>query len=155
MIIRPFKPEDADALAALFHASVRGGGLRDYSTEQVIAWSPETPNSNRYLQQAAGRIFLVAENDDGEPIGYGDLEPDGHIDHLYCRPDVIGTGVGAALLEALQIAAKQAGLAALHVEASEPARRLFERRGFRLDHRRDVEVNGVSIHNYRMSKTIS
>ena len=119
-----------------------------------MAWSPEIPDSNLYLQQAAGRIFLVAENDDGEPVGYGDLEPDGHIDHLYCRPDVIGTGVGAALLEALEIAAKQAGLAALQVEASEPARRLLERRGFRLDHRRDVEVNGVSIHNYRMSKTI-
>jgi putative acetyltransferase len=155
MLIRPFKPQDANALAALFHASVREGGLGDYSSEQVSAWSPEMPNPRRYHKQAEGRVFLVAENDKGEPIGYGDLEPDGHIDHLYCRPDAIGKGVGAALLEALQSAAKAAGLKVLFVEASEPAKRLFERRGFQLDHRREIEVNGVSIHNYRMTKTIA
>lgn len=155
MFIRQFEPSDANALAALFHASVRKAGIRDYSAEQVAAWSPSKPDPDRYLRQAEGRTFLVAVDDDNRPIGYGDLEPDGHIDHLYCRPDVVGTGVGSAIYAAIEAAARLAGIALLFVDASEGARRLFERRGFGVDARHDCTINGVAIHNYRMSKPIT
>jgi putative acetyltransferase len=155
MIIRPFEPSDADALAALFHASVHEAGIRDYSSEQVAAWSPSKPDSERYLQQAQGRTLLVAVDKDDRPIGYGDLESDGHIDHLYCLPDMVGTGVGSAIYAAIEAAAKTAGIAVLFVEASEGARRLFERRGFVVDVRNDFTIDGVAIHNYRMSKPIA
>ncbi len=155
VFIRPFSPSDADALASLFHASVREAAIRDYSTEQVAAWSPSKPDPKRYIEQAEGRTFLVALDDDNRAIGYGDLEPNGHIDHLYCHPDMVGTGVGSELYAALEATAKQAGIAVLFVEASEGARRLFERRGFGLDARNEFTVNGVAMHNYRMSKTIT
>lgn len=155
MFIRPFEPSDADALAALFHASVRNAGIRDYSAEQVAAWSPSKPDPGRYLRQAEGRTFLVAVDYDNRPIGYGDLEPDGHIDHLYCRPDLVGTGVGSAIYAAIEATARRGGLALLFVDASEGARRLFERRGFGVDARHDFTIDGVAIHNYRMSKPIT
>ncbi len=155
MRIRPFKPADADALATLFHSSVHEAGIRDYTAEQVAAWSPAKPDPERYLRQAEGRVFLVAEGKNGQPIGYGYLEPDGHIDHLYCRPDMIGTGVGSALYASIEAAAKEAGIMVLFVEASEAARRFFERRGFSVDARNNFAVNGVAIHNFRMSKRIS
>ena len=154
MLIRPFEPRDAEALAELFHASVRQIGISDYSAEQVAAWSPSKPDPQQYVRKAGGRTFLVALSDDNRPIGYGDLEPDGHIDHLYCHPDVVGTGVGSAIYEALEVAAKRAGISLLVVEASEGARRLFERLGFSVDGRNDLTINGVAIHNYRMSKSI-
>jgi putative acetyltransferase len=100
MIIRNFKPSDAHALAALFHASVHRAGITHYSTDQVRAWSPSEPDAARYVQQAVGRIFLVAVDDGGSPIGYGDLCPDGYIDHLYCSPEHVGTGVGSAIYAA-------------------------------------------------------
>jgi putative acetyltransferase len=67
MLIRQFEPADAEALATLFHASVRKAGIRDYSAEQVAAWSPSKPDPDRYLQQAVGRTFLVAVDDDNHP----------------------------------------------------------------------------------------
>ena len=155
MLIRPFEPSDADALAALFHASVREVAVRDCSAEQVAAWSPSKPEPERYSRQAQGRTFLVATDNDGRPIGYGDLEANGHIDHLYCRPDMIGTGVGSAIYAAIEAAGKNARIALLFVEASEGARRFFERRGFGVDARNDFAINGVAIHNYRMSKPIA
>ena len=154
MIIRDFRPADAAALAALFHTSVREIGLRDYTAAQVWAWSPVAPDSADYLRRAEERLILVAENERGEPVGYADLEPDGHIDHLYCRPDTMGTGVGSALVAALEGAANERGIAALYVEASEAARRLLERRGFTVTARNEFEVNGVPIHNYRMIKSL-
>ena len=155
MIIRLFEPSDADALAALFHQSVRQAGITDYSAEQVRAWSPAAPDPKFYLRHAEGRTLLVAVDDDGRPIGYGDFEPDGHIDHLYCHPDGVGTGVGSAIYEAIEAAARRSGISILFVEASEGARRLFERRGFSVNARNDFNVNGVMIHNYRMSKSIA
>jgi putative acetyltransferase len=155
MIVRPFKPSDAEALAILFHESVREAGARDYSEEQVAAWSPCRPDPEIYVRRAESRILLVAVDEDGQPIGYGDLKPDGHIDHLYCRADKIGTGVGSAIYRALESAAKSAAMPIIYVEASESARRLFERRGFGVDARNDFTINGVAIHNYRMSKPIA
>lgn len=155
MLIRRFTPSDADVLATLFHASVREAGILDYSPEQVAAWSPSKPDPERYVRQAESRILLVAVDNDDQPVGYGDLGADGHIDHLYCRPDMIGTGVGSALYASIEGAAKEAGIAVLSVEASEGARRLFERRGFRVDARNDFTIDGVAIHNYRMSKLIA
>ncbi|MGU3384476.1 GNAT family N-acetyltransferase [Methylobacterium sp. D53M] len=155
MIIRPFEPSDADALATLFHASVHEAGRRYYSDTQVKAWSPSRPEPERYLRQSKGRTFLVAIDEAGQPIGYGDLEPNGHIDHLYCRPDRIGTGVGSAIYAALEDAARAAAVAVLYVEASEGARPLFERRGFKVVVRNDFVLNGIVIHNYRMSKSLA
>lgn len=155
MIVRPFEPSDAEALATLFHESVREAGTQDYSEEQVAAWSPSRPDPEIYVRRAESRTILVAVDEDGEPVGYGDLEPDGHIDHLYCRADKIGTGVGSAIYGALEAAAKSAAMPIIYVEASESARRLFERRGFGIDARNDFTINGVAIHNYRMSKPIA
>ena len=155
MLIRPFEPADAEALAALFHASVHQVGIRHYSARQVAAWSPARPDAGRYRRRVEGRTVLVAVDDGGVVAGYGDLEPDGHIDHLYCRPDVVGTGVGSALCAALEQVARDAGIAILFVEASEGARPVFERAGFRLDARKDFIIAGVPIHNYRMSKAIA
>lgn len=154
MKIRTFRPTDAPALARLFHASVREAAARDYSADQVAAWSPSPPEAETYVRQAKGRIFLVAENVLGEPVGYADLELDGHIDHLYCRPDVVGSGVGSALYSALEEAARERGMSVLYVEASEAARRLFERKGFEIEARNDFEIGGIQIHNYRMKKKI-
>lgn len=155
MLIRRFESRDAAELAALFHLSVRQVGLRDYTPEQVEAWSPSPRDAAAYEQQAVGRTLLVAVGEDGAILGYGDLEPDGHIDHLYCHPDHVGTGVGSALYAALERTALDSGVTTLFVEASEGARRLFERRGFAVDGRNDLTVNGVAIHNYRMSKRIT
>ncbi len=155
MLIRAFEATDAEAIADLFHTSVRHAAISDYTPEQVAAWSPSKSDAKGYVEQAVGRTFLVAVGDDGTVIGYGDLEPNGHIDHLYCRPDVVGTGVGSAIYAALEGAANDAGIETLFVEASKGARRLFERRGFSVDGRNDLTVSGVAIHNYRMSKSLA
>jgi putative acetyltransferase len=154
--IRPYAAGDAEALGALFYASVREVGRRDYSAEQVAAWAPNPPSPERVHARASdGRLLLVALDARGEPLAYGDLEADGHIDHLYCRPDAVGTGAASRLYDALEAAARRQGLPRLYAEASEAARRLFLRKGFALVRRRDFAIGGVAIHNYAMAKALS
>jgi putative acetyltransferase len=155
MQVRPFRLEDAPALAALFHAAVHGIARQHYSEAQVKAWAPELPDPAGFEARAAdGRILLVAVDEGDVPLAYGDLQPDGHIDHLFCRPDVAGTGVTAALYAAIEAEAQARKLTRLYVEASEPARRFFLKCGFVLVARRDFEIAGVAIHNFAMEKSL-
>ncbi|HEX8620410.1 MAG TPA: GNAT family N-acetyltransferase [Allosphingosinicella sp.] len=155
MPIRPFRPEDAPALARIFHAAVHQVAALHYSTEQVNAWAPAVAEAQRFVDRGSdGRILLVAADESDRPLAYGDVERDGHIDHLYCRPDVAGTGVASALYDRLEAAARESGIGRLHVEASEPARRFFLRKGFRLLRRRDFTLGGVAIHYFAMEKRL-
>jgi putative acetyltransferase len=153
--IRDYDPADAPALARIFYDSVRTIGPRGYSPAQVETWAPALLEPERVAARVGdGRTTLVAVNADGEAVGYGDLEADGHLDHLYCRPDAVGKGVGSMLIEALVGLAIRQGNSAVYVEASEIARPVFERHGFAVLRRRDFEVRGVPIHNYAMEKAL-
>jgi len=155
MKVRRFKDEDASALAALFHAAVHGIAQLHYSEAQVNAWAPGVPDPERFVARGAdGRTLLVAADDSDAPLAYGDVEADGHIDHLYCRPEAAGTGVTAALYAELEAAARARGIGRLYTEASEPARRFFLKQGFALVERNDFELGGVPIHNFRMEKRL-
>ena len=154
--IRNALEEDAEEIAALFHASVRQVAARHYSDEQIRAWSPAPPVPGRFAARIEdGRTFLVATAEDGSILAYGDLEADGHIDHLYARPDVAGTGVARLVYDRLERAAHESGIERLLVEASEPASRFFAKRGFRIVERNDFEIGGVPIHNFRMEKRLT
>lgn len=155
MKIRPFRPHDAPLLARIFHTAVHQIGRLDYTGEQLGAWSPAVPEPERFVARSEdGRLFLVAADDADLPLAYGDVEEDGHIDHLFCRPDVAGTGVAACLYDALEEAAVQRSIGRLHVEASEPARRFFLKRNFVVLRRRDFVLGTVPIHNYEMEKIL-
>lgn len=155
MHIRAFRSGDAPALAQIFHDAVHQVGARHYSPEQLKAWAPAVPKPEGFIEKRAdGRILLVAADESDRPLAYGDLEGNGHIDHLYCRPDVAGTGVASALYERLEAAARDGGIGRLHVEASEPARQFFLRKGFVLLERRELTLSGVAIHNYAMVKRL-
>ncbi|RAK56678.1 GNAT family N-acetyltransferase [Phenylobacterium deserti] len=154
-VIRTYQAADAPRLAQLYFESARTIGARRYSPEQVAAWAPEPADpATVHARASDGRVTLVAEGADGTVLGYGDLEADGHIDHLYAHPAAAGTGVGSALLQALVEQARAWGATRLYVEASELARGLFERQGFTTSHRRDFEVRGVPIHNYAMERSL-
>jgi putative acetyltransferase len=117
-------------------------------------WSPSTPAPELYLTKALDRIIFVAEDSNGHVIGYGDLESNGHIDHLYTSPKNVRTGVGTAIYKAIESTAREKGMVQLFVEASESARYLFERQGFYLVNRNEFIIKNVLIHNYRMSKRL-
>ena len=153
--MRRYVPDDAAALASVMWRSVRIAALADYSVAQTKAWLPSPPSPERMHRWASdGRSVFVATSEDGRAVGYIDLEAVGYIDHLYCPPEVVGTGVAGALHGALERLAREAGIVWLRVEASEAARRFFTKQGFRVEERRDGELRGVPVHNYAMSKAL-
>jgi putative acetyltransferase len=155
MKIRLYEPRDAAAISVLYRRSVECIGPQDYSPEQVTAWGMLTPSAERIHARALdGRTTFVAVNDPGDAVGFIDLEVDGHIDLFYCAPEAVGKGVASLLYGALEEAAQARGLRRLYSEASEAARRFFLKRGFIEIARRELNLGGVSIHNFAVEKVL-
>jgi putative acetyltransferase len=151
--LRPFRESDAEDMAAVYERAVRDIGARDYSAEQVAAWVGQGPRAERFREKIMdGRRGWVAVDDAGRVMGFVDLEADGHIDFLYVDPDAAGQGVATRMLDELERVARSTGIKRLYVEASESARRVFERRGYTVTARRDFEISDVAIHNYAMER---
>lgn len=157
--VRPFRPSDAEAIAALTLAAIRVTGLAAYSEAQVAAWAARY-SVGRLLDGAAkGDVILVAADAGDLPAAYTVLERDGHLDMLYCHPDHAGRGLAGRLLTEAEAAARALGIERLFAEASELARPVFARAGWRLLHRRDFTIGPaeapVAIHNYAMEKRLA
>lgn len=156
MRVRRFQPDDAPDLAQIFYAAVHQIARPHYSLEQVGAWAPALPSLESFVCRSRdGRLVLVALDQLDRPLAYGDLEGDGHIDHLYCRPDIAGTGIASFLYDRIEAAAVARGIGRIFVEASEPARRFFLKKDFVTLGRRDIDLGNVPIHNFQMEKRLT
>ncbi len=155
MNIRRYRTFDAPALSEIFVSSVRALGPAFYSAEQVDAWASISPTADQiHIRCTDGRTMLIAVNDADHPLAFGDIEGDGHIDVLYCSPEMAGKGIMSALYDALEDIAIKRKLNRLFVEASEAAKPLFEKKGFQVRARRELSIGNVAIHNYAMEKML-
>lgn len=151
MTIRLFRPEDADRIAQLFHDTVREINIRDYSESQVKAWAPDNLYFRNWLKVCANRFTYVAEQD-GEIVGFGELEANGHIDCFYCHKNYQGCGIGKQIYRAIEAKAVELGLNRLFVEASITAKPFFQRMGFSVIREQQVSRRGETFINYAMAK---
>lgn len=138
--IRWARAEDASVLAELRYRFREEMGLaaEDHGAfvERAAAWMAE--------RLAGGRPWraLLAEAD-GRVIGCGwvqliekvpnpgpEEELHGYITSLFVEPRWRGAGLGAALLEGLVAACREAGVDAILLWPSERSRGLYERMGF-------------------------
>lgn len=153
--IRRYERRDAADVADVFYRSVHEVALTGCTAEQVWAWVPGRWDAEQeHRRSGDGRLVLVAVGESDHVVAFIDLEPDGHIDRLFCAPEAAGRGIASRLYDAIEDAARAQGISHLGTEASELARRLFERKGFTMLERQDKVLRGVPIHNYRMVKAL-
>jgi phosphinothricin acetyltransferase len=137
--IRPSRDADLDAIAAIYGHHVRHG-TASFETDP-----PSVEEMRRRRTELLSRAFpyFVAEAD-GAVLGYAYAGPyrpraayrDTAENSVYVRPDAIGRGVGALLLQALVAECEVLGLrqmvAVVGDSANTASIRLHERCGFRL-----------------------
>jgi putative acetyltransferase len=152
--LRPYRPDDAPALLALFRETIRRVNSRDYSPAQIAAWASDDIDVAVWFGRFNGRFVPVAE-EAGRPVGFTDLEPDGHIDRFYVSADHQGRGIGRQLLAAVVAEAQRLGLARLFTEASITARPFFEHQGFAVVAPQVVTCRRAEFVNYRMERLLA
>jgi GNAT superfamily N-acetyltransferase len=152
--LRSATAEDAATLAAIYHDTIHRVNCRDYSPAQCDAWAPpESRQPEGWIRKQANRLTLVAEGD-CQIVGFGELEPGGHIDCFYVHHAWQRRGVGRALLIGLEAAALQQGVTRLFLEASVTAQPFFLAQGYRLVQHQQVERRGIWLPNALMDKLL-
>jgi ribosomal protein S18 acetylase RimI-like enzyme len=133
MVIRPARPEDADAVAQVFIASF-----------DTLTFLPKLHTSEETVDFISNTVMpeqevLVAEAD-GMIVGFLAMTHGDILEHLYVHPDSQGRGVGSALLERAK-ERMPGGFSLWVFQQNLPARRFYERRGLRLVERTDGAGN--------------
>jgi len=145
--LREYRPSDCRELADLFYHTVRTVNAKDYSKEQVDAWSASGTDLERWDRSLREHFSVVAVKD-GVIVGFGDIDRTGYLDRLYVHKDHQGEGIGAAICDRLEQAVR--GKIVSHVSIT--ARPFFEKRGFRVIREQRVQRRGVFLTNFVMEK---
>lgn len=153
MQVRLFEPQDAEQIARLFHETVRQVNIRDYSVNQVNAWAPDDLYFRDWVKVCSNRFTYVAD-DQGVIAGFGELEPNGHIDCFYCHKNYQRCGVGSQIYRAIETKASELSLKRLFVEVSITAKPFFQHVGFTVVNEQRVSRRGETFVNYVMEKLL-
>jgi putative acetyltransferase len=150
VIIRPYQPEDAAALAQIFYDAVHYGTASHYTPAQRRAWAPLCPTAEVWAARLQGLTTFVAASPD--PAGFMSLRADGYLDLAFVAPDQQGRGAGSALHAAILAHARSLTLDSLTVEASLAAHAFFLRHGWQELARQTISRHGEAIENFRMQR---
>ncbi len=148
-MIRAYQPDDYHAIAEIFPRAVHEIACADYTPEQCYAWSEKEPNPEHWRRRCERKQPFVYERE-GEVVGFLELDPDGHIDCCYVHPKAARQGVASALTQHAVATAFARGLDRLHVEASICSKPVFEKQGFEVLYKNNVNIRGVDLINYKM-----
>lgn len=148
MRLRKYCPEDLPQMAELFYNSVHRVCTGEYTCEQLNAWATGEIDAEQWNRSFLDHVTLIAEEKD-EVIGFGDIDNSGYLDRLYVHYRRQREGIGTMLCDRLEraVAAEQ-----IITHASLTAKPFFERRGYRVLQRQQVERSGILLTNFVMKK---
>lgn len=148
MIIRKYRSADCKRLTELFYETVHTVNARDYTPQQLDVWATGQVDLAAWDRSLLEHESFVAEQD-GQIIGFGDIDRTGYLDRLYVDKDHQGQGVATALCDALESAVDTS---CYTTHASITARPFFEKRGYQVVREQSVVRRGVCLTNYVMQK---
>jgi putative acetyltransferase len=154
IFIRTAILSDLPFLRILFRDTVLSIDRNDYSYEQLQAWATAWKNEDQWMLRFSQQQFFIAEMD-GDIVGFASLAPAGYLDFLYVQKDFQRRGIAGKLLDRIELQARQNCIILLSTDASITAYPFFKQHGFNEVKRQTVEVNGVSMDNYAMQKSLT
>lgn len=146
MRIRKYLSSDLAGIARLFYDTVHTINARDYSPEQLDAWATGHIDAAEWDSCFLSHTTFVA-TEQGNIVGFGNVDANGHLDKLYVHKDFQGRGIATALCERLE-KATEAKIITVH--ASITAKPFFEQRGYKVKGRQQVKRQNVLLANYVM-----
>lgn len=148
MILRNYKPEDCAAIAELFYNTVHTINAADYSEKQINAWADGAINLTEWNASFLSHYTVIAE-DNHIIVGFGDIDKTGYLDRLYVHHGYQRQGIAAAICNELE---HSVNTPRIITHASITAKGFFEKRGYRVIKKQQVERHKVSLTNYVMER---
>ena len=145
--------DDANAICQVIRRSITECCAADHKNdpELIAAWlQNKTPAKVRGWLQIEGALPVVAEIQ-GAVVGFALASSLGEVMLCYLVTEVRFTGVGNAMLSAIERKAAAVGIGTLHLESTHTARDFYLRYGFTLTGPAQL---AFGIEAYPMSKSV-
>lgn len=153
MILRPYTPDDLDALAAIYRDAVLRVGITAYSPEQAAVWASFSDDRTAFAGLLEKGFAVVAELE-GTPAAFCHLHPADHVSLLYTDPRHARRGLATSVYQAVEAHAREQGQRVLTTDASKISRPFFERQGFLVRRTEQTIRRGVAFERYQMEKRL-
>jgi putative acetyltransferase len=153
LTIRKAQLTDLGELTKLFRDSILKSGIPHYSAEQLNAWSERSQDASRWEGLINDQFTLLIENAN-EILGFASLRGKDYFDFLYVTYDQQGKGLAKQLYQAIIAEAKIRGASKVSSDVSFMARPFFEARGFKVIKTNENIVDGETLINFRVEKSI-
>lgn len=147
MKIRRYQESDCRELTELFYNTVHIVNAKDYTKEQLDVWATGQTDLERWNQSLQAHYSIVAV-ENGVILGFGDIDKTGYLDHLFVHAEHQGKGIATAICDQLE----QAILGKITTHASITAKPFFEKRGYKVIKKQEVERQGIFLTNFVMEK---
>lgn len=148
MQLREYLPSDCAQLAELFCQIVHSVNAQDYTREQLNAWASGEVDLQAWdASFRTHRTIVATEN--GEIVGFGDMDESGYLDRLYVHKDYQGQGIASVICNELE---RFAVRKTFTTHASITAKPFFQHRGYCVVREQKVIRRGVALTNFVMEK---
>lgn len=152
--IRKAELSDLNIIRQLFFDTIINVAIGDYSEEEVKVWSSGAHNVERWEMKFEEQQFFVAEFED-QIVGFTSLLGIDYIDHLYVSHLYQGKGIASQLLSYVELQAQRQGAIQLRSDVSITARPFFEKKGYAVVKRNEIQHLGQVLINFDVVKAIS
>lgn len=149
MDLRKATVSDLAGILELFRETIIEVNKKDYSPEQLQVWMAGANDIERWQNKIRDQYFLIAE-ERSKIIGFASITPEGYLDTLFVHKDRQGEGIAGLLIRSLLEFAKDQQITEITTDASITARPFFEKVGFRVIRKQEINKKGISIANYKM-----
>lgn len=147
MKIRRYQESDCRELTELFYNTVHIVNAKDYTKEQLDVWATGQADLERWNQSLQAHYSIVAV-ENGVILGFGDIDKTGYLDRLFVHAEHQRKGIATAICDQLE----QAVPGKITTHASITAKPFFEKRGYKVIKKQEVERQGIFLTNFVMEK---
>lgn len=147
MKLRRYQPSDCKEVTELFYNTVHIINAKDYTKEQLDAWATGQVDLKKWNQSLQEHYCIVAVNNK-IIVGFGDIDKYGYLDRLFVHTDYQRKGIATAICNKLEQAVE--GKVTTH--ASITAKPFFEKRGYEVLKKQEVERRRIFLINFVMEK---
>jgi putative acetyltransferase len=157
--IRRANYSDAAKIIEAHRRSIREVCSRDYTSEQIAAWSGQAYREERWLQTIDRDLVWVISDSNKNIYGFGHLQfkdsKEAEIAGLYLVPEVIGKGLGKELVGIMFDQCRKKEIHKVFLSATKTAKKFYEAVGFeQMGEPSSVEINGKKIECLRMRQIV-
>lgn len=144
---------ELEEIQKLFVTTVTDICKKDYTEEQIKAWSSAVDDKEEWAEKITNQYFLSAKAGD-QIVGFASLKSTNYLDFLYVHKDFQGKGIAKKLLLLIERKVQMNRIDKINSDVSITAKPFFEKNGYKVIKEQKIKINDIVVPNFKMIKKL-